>query len=242
MIKINNEGKLDDNKPMFVRSMFARIADNYDLMNRIMTFGRDSSWRREIIARANLNGSADILDLGTGTGDIACETVRQCPSCSIVGGDFTITMMRAGKESPEKAAIKWCGCDALCLPFPPETFDVVLSGFLFRNVLDVQQALDEQFRVLRPGGYCVTLDTTPPPDNLLKPVIRFYEHQIIPKLGKWVAGDASAYTFLPTSTAGFLSAERFAAVFVLSGFTEVGFVRKMFNSVAIHWAKKPATA
>lgn len=233
---------MNENKPKYVRSMFSRIARDYDLMNRVMTFGQDIRWRKELIQRANLQPAHKVLDLGSGTGDIAHVVGNACPGCQIIAGDFTITMMRTGKQQLEKSEIKWCGCDALALPFPDETFDTILSGFLFRNVDDILCALREQLRVLKPGGKCLTLDTTPAPAGTIRPAVLFYEQQIIPQLGKWIAGDAAAYRYLPESTAGFLSAERFAAAFNQAGFVEIGFTKKMLGTVAIHWARKPLAA
>lgn len=230
-----------ENKSGYVRNMFGRIAERYDLMNRIMTFGQDIRWRDELIHRANLANGMRILDLGAGTGDIASTVQRECPQCQIVAGDFTITMMRTGKQQPGKAGIAWCGSDALALPFPDETFDIVLSGFLFRNVDNIQRALLEQFRVLKPGGKSLTLDTTPAPTGMIRPVVLFYEQQIIPLVGKLITGDAAAYEYLPNSTAEFLPVERFAAAFALAGYQEIGFVQKMMGTVAIHWGSKPAS-
>lgn len=229
---------LNEEKPYYVRSMFARIADRYDLMNKLMTFGQDNSWRREMIARAALKSEEVILDLGTGTGDIAREAKQACPSCFVVAGDFTVTMMRVGQSAPKNYGINWCGCDAQDLPFPDASFDVVFSGFLFRNVSDIRRALAEQLRVLTPGGRFITLDTTPPKSDIIQPAIHLYEQRIIPLLGKWVSGDEAAYRYLPASTAGFLSAEKFAAEIFNAGFKNVGFVRKMFGTVAIHWGMK----
>lgn len=230
---------MENNKPVFVRNMFSKIAGRYDLMNRIMTFGQDRHWRKEMIQRAKLQPGARVLDIGTGTGDIARAVVKCCPDCQVIGGDFTITMMRTGKQKTAGHGFDWCGCDALFLPFPDESFDIVLSGFLFRNVGSIRKALLEQHRILRPGGRCITLDTTPAPSGAVQPVVLLYEQQVIPILGKWIAGNEAAYRYLPSSTANFLSAERFAAAFSRAGFVNVGFAPKMLGTVAIHWGEKP---
>jgi demethylmenaquinone methyltransferase/2-methoxy-6-polyprenyl-1,4-benzoquinol methylase len=146
-------------------------------------------------------------------------------------------MMRAGKKRPV-AHLHWSGTDALSLPFPAGSFDAVVSGFLLRNVSDLPQALSEQWRVLKPGGRIVSLDTTPPPRNLFTPLIQFHLHTLIPALGRLVAGDADAYRYLPDSTEGFLPAEDLAERLRSIGFLEVGFHRLMFGTVAIHWGIK----
>jgi demethylmenaquinone methyltransferase/2-methoxy-6-polyprenyl-1,4-benzoquinol methylase len=203
-----------------------------------MTAGQDIRWRREVIQRARLPESGCILDLGTGTGDLALEALRQSPRGLPVGADFTLEMMQVGKSRPGAGRISWIAADALALPFPTRTFDAVVSGFLLRNVTDLGRALAEQCRVLKPGGWLVSLDTTRPPRNLLTPAVKFHLHWVIPTLGRLVTGQAEAYTYLPDSTEGFLGAEQLAARLVTTGFREVGFRRLMLGTIAIHWGKK----
>lgn len=222
----------------YVQGMFSRIARRYDLMNRLMTAGQDVRWRREVVRRTGIPESGRLLDLGAGTGDLAWETRRQQPGSRPVAADFTLEMMRVGKSRPNSPSLDWSAADALYLPFLTETFDAVISGFLLRNVVDVPQALSEQYRVLKPGGRVVVLDTTQPTRNLLSPLINFHLHVIIPFLGRIIAGASEAYTYLPESTEAFLQAEQLAAYFNQAGFREVGFRRLMFGTVAIHWGKK----
>lgn len=222
----------------YVRGMFARIAPRYDLMNRIMTLGQDRRWRSEVIRRAALAPGDRLLDLGAGTGDLAGEALRRHPNCPVVAADFTIEMMQSGRLRTGAERISWTGADAQKLPFPDQVFDAVVSGFLLRNVSDLPGSLHELLRVLRPGGRMIALDTTRPAQNLLTPLINFHLHSIIPWLGRIVAGDAAAYTYLPDSTAGFLNAEQLAGRMSAAGFREVGFMRLMFGSIAIHWGLK----
>jgi len=134
--------------------------------------------------------------------------------------------------------LRFTGSDALNLPFPDNTFDAVTSGYLMRNVIDVKRAWQEQYRVLKPGGRVVCLDTTPPPHNLLYPFINFHLHVVIPTLGRLIAGASDAYTYLPDSTENFLPAEKLAERMTAVGFKSVQFKRLMFNTMAIHWAVK----
>jgi demethylmenaquinone methyltransferase/2-methoxy-6-polyprenyl-1,4-benzoquinol methylase len=224
-------------RAQYVQGMFARIAHRYDLMNRLMTAGQDVRWRIQVIHRAALPPGGCLLDLGAGTGDLAREALRQAPQSSAVAADFTLEMMLAGRDRQDRRLV-WAAADALCLPFPDEGFDAVVSGFLLRNVSDLPQALSEQWRVLKPGGRIVCLDTTRPPQNLLTPLINLHLHTVIPALGRLIAGDAEAYTYLPDSTQSFLSAESLAEHLRQAGFREVGFQRKMFGTVAIHWGVK----
>ena len=110
-------------------------------MNRLMTFGQDVVWRQYVVRQANLPAGGRLLDIATGTGDIADEGQRQVPDLRAVGGDFTIEMMQAGKRLPGREALRWVAADTLALPFPDATFDAVTSGFLMRNVIDVAGAV-----------------------------------------------------------------------------------------------------
>jgi len=222
----------------YVQDMFGRIAKRYDLMNRLMTAGQDTRWRREVIRKSQLPPNGQLLDLGTGTGDLAREGLRQEPSCTTIAADFTLEMMRVGKSRIPNPELKWTAANALCLPFPGDTFEAVVSGFLLRNVTDIQQSLKDQLRVLKPGGTMVALDTTRPAENKLRVLIDFYLHVIIPNLGRLITGEAEAYTYLPETTEAFLEAEQLADYMEQAGYNQVGFRRLMFGTIAIHWGKK----
>ena len=228
-----------EERARYVRRMFAGIAGRYDLMNRVMTAGQDVRWRRYVVAQAALPVNGRLLDIATGTGDIALEAVRQVPSVQPVGGDFTLEMMQAGKLYPERQMIQWVGADTLALPFPTGYFDAVTSGFLMRNVIDVEQALREQMRVLKPGGRLVILESSPPKKNLLRPFILIHLNYVIPLLGRLIAGSSEAYSYLPNSTKQFRSPEALAQAMGEAGLTQVGFKLFMFGTIAIHVGTKP---
>ncbi len=181
----------------YVQGMFNRIAHRYDTMNRLMTVGQDVRWRRAVIRRAALPANSRLLDLGAGTGDLAQEALRQHPDCLPTAADFTLGMMYQGRERPGANRIDWNAADALHLPYPDQSFDAVVSGFLLRNVSDIRQSLAEQYRVLKPGGRLVALDTTRPPQSLLTPLIKIHLHTIIPTLGQIISGERDAYRYLP---------------------------------------------
>jgi demethylmenaquinone methyltransferase/2-methoxy-6-polyprenyl-1,4-benzoquinol methylase len=221
-----------------VRRMFDRIARRYDLMNRLMTFGQDIRWRRKAVRRLSPVVGGRYLDLGAGTGDLAFEILDQAPAARVVAADFSREMMAVGRRRRGAAQVAWVVCDALRLPFASGSFAGVVSGFLMRNVIDVDECLQEQQRVLAPGGRAVTLDTTPPASGPFKPLVELHFQRVIPVLGRWVAGDAEAYRYLPDSTASFLPPEKLADRFQAVGFGEVGFARWKFWSVGIHWGSK----
>jgi demethylmenaquinone methyltransferase/2-methoxy-6-polyprenyl-1,4-benzoquinol methylase len=225
-----------DEKSHYVQNVFTRIAKRYDLMNRLMTGGQDIRWRKEVIRRAGLHPHACLLDLGTGTGDLAREAREQQPTARITAADFTFEMMRTGRKPGD--AFGWANADALYIPFPDQSFHAVVSGFLMRNVIDNQAALHEQFRVLKPGGRIVILDTTRPRRNLLSPFIWLHMHVVIPLLGTLLSGQRDAYTYLPDSTEAFLNAEELASRMAVAGFKKIGYKRVMFGTIAIHWGEK----
>ena len=219
----------------YVQDMFTRIASHYDLMNRIMTAGQDIHWREQVIQRARLNPNARLLDLGAGTGDLAREALKQQPKARVIAADFTLEMMRVGQRN---GSLPWSAADALNLPFGEKTFDAIVSGFLMRNVGDVQQALKEQYRTLKPGGRIVILDTTKPKRNLLTPFIWLHMHMVIPLVGRLVSGAGDAYKYLPDSTEEFITAEEMTARMAAVGFKKINFERLMFGTIAIHWGEK----
>jgi demethylmenaquinone methyltransferase/2-methoxy-6-polyprenyl-1,4-benzoquinol methylase len=223
-------------KSHYVQDIFTRIAGRYDLMNRLMTGGQDQRWRRQVIRRAGLHPKARVLDLGAGTGDLARAALAQQPTAQVTAADFTFEMMRAGRTPAD--LFGWANADALALPFPAESFHAVVSGFLMRNVIDSQAALGEQFRVLKPGGRIVILDTTRPKRSLLSPLIWLHMHLVIPLLGALLSGQRDAYTYLPDSTEAFLTAEQLASRMAAAGFKRTGFKRLMFGTIAIHWGEK----
>lgn len=223
----------------YVQQMFAGIAGSYDRMNRLMTGGQDLRWRRYVIDQANLPPNGRLLDIATGTGDIAYEAVSRDPTVQAVGGDFTIEMMQAGKRYPERRTIQWVGSDTLSLPFPSGYFDAVTSGFLMRNVIDVEGAFREQMRVTKPGGRVVVLESSPPKRNLLRPFILFHLNYIIPTLGKLIAGNSEAYTYLPDSTKMFRNPEALAESMRQLGFVNVSYKLFMFGTIAVHMGQKP---
>ncbi len=228
----------DKDQANSVRNMFAHLARRYDLANRWMTWGQDVKWRREVIDRARLPIGGKLLDIGTGTGDLALETLRRDKHILPIGTDFTPEMMLVGRNRPGGNLIRWLNADALDLPFNTETFDSIVSGYLLRNVVDIEKALVEQYRVLKPGGYMVCLDTTPPPKDFWHLPVRLYLRLVIPFIGGLVARDIHTYRYLPESTRHFLQATELAECMRKVGFKGTGFRKFMGGSMAIHWGAK----
>lgn len=236
-------------KDRYVNNMFARIAHRYDVMNRIMTAGQDRRWRKLLIERAQLPPNGNLLDIATGTGDIAFEALRQYPNLNqVVGADFTLPMMQVGQQRWAKenvqstsvngqdvaARLGWSGADTLHLPFPDNSFDAVTSGFLLRNVTSVSQALREQVRVCKPGGRILILEIPRPPDNLFGVLFRLYFHNVVPVLGGIISGQRDAYAYLPTSADAFMRPNGLETEMKRAGLHEVSHQMLMLNTVALH--------
>lgn len=223
----------------YVREMFSRIASRYDLLNRLMTFGRDVHWRRECIALLDPDPRSWIIDLGAGTGDLALEVASQHRQTRIVAADFTREMLQIGRQRDSERRVSWVLADALALPFKPDSFRAVVSGFLMRNLGNLEAGLAEQLRILQKGshdrdpGRIVILETTPP-KGFMKPLIAIHLRLIIPLLGALVSGDLQAYRYLPATTEAFLEADELADRMRSIGFHAVSYVRKMVGTVAIH--------
>lgn len=223
-------------KAKFVNQMFSKIALRYDRMNWIMTGGQYKRWNRKVIQILQICPGQTILDIGCGTGDLAFEAQKQCEDAVIIAGDFTLQMMMAGSQ---RGRMSFTAADAMLLPFDDASFDGAVSGYLARNVGDLDTALSEQRRILKPGGRIVILDTTRPGCNLFSPFIWLHMHLVIPLLGWVISGVGEAYQYLPNSSERFLLAEELAERLKKNGFVDVHFQRLMLGTIAIHWGSKP---
>jgi demethylmenaquinone methyltransferase/2-methoxy-6-polyprenyl-1,4-benzoquinol methylase len=227
-------------KAAYVRSMFARIVPRYDLVNRLMTMGLDRGWRRLTVELAQPRGAL-ALDLATGTGDLAIELVRQ--GCRFVAGaDFCPQMLTAAVEKTrptnDGGKMGFLAGDAQQLPFRDNTFDCLVNGFLLRNLSDLDSALREFRRVLKPGGRLACLDLTHPP-RALRPLLWPWFRLAVPMLGGLVSGDFDAYTYLPDSLRTYPDAQRLCAMLRDAGFADAAYRRLGAGTVAIHTAIKP---
>ena len=231
-----------EDKPVYVNRMFARIAPTYDLMNRVMTGGQDVRWREKLLDLCDLPAQGALLDVGTGTGDIAAAARRRLPHLTVVGVDFTYEMMAVGHMRAARAALPFLQGDTFRLPFPDNTFDAVVSGFLVRNVVDRVGALREQGRVTKSGGRVVCLETTPPSNSVLGPLFQVYFFRVVPLIGGLVSGDPDAYRYLPHSTVAFPAPGLFRHQMEQAGLQNVIYEELMLGSVAIHVGTKLNTA
>ncbi len=222
-----------------VKTMFDRLSGHYDLLNRLITFGFDKIWRRRVVQLTLLRPGGRLLDLGTGTGDIAVAAARKHPTVEVTAADFSYGMMKKGKTRPGGRLVRWCSADALELPFPDQTFDAVTSGYLIRNVANPIRAFEEQLRVVKPGGVVVCLETSPPKKNVLRPLILFHFKVVIPLLGRLIGGNKAAYTYLPDTTRGFMLPEQLTATMKTAGLESVRYHLFMLGTMTIHQGRRP---
>jgi demethylmenaquinone methyltransferase/2-methoxy-6-polyprenyl-1,4-benzoquinol methylase len=214
--------------PDAVRTMFDRIAPVYDVMNRVMTAGLDVRWRR-LAAEAVVRPGEAVLDAACGTGDLALAGLK-AGAGRVTGLDFSERMLdRARRKSSQ---VEWVHGDLLELPFEDGSFDAATVGFGVRNVADLELALSELRRVLRPGGRLAILEITRP-RGLVRPFFSLWFDRIVPLLGKVLPG-GSAYTYLPASVKRFPDAETLAELMRAHGLTDVRFRLLGGSIVALH--------
>lgn len=185
--------------PARVRTMFDRIAPVYDLMNTAITAGVDGRWRRAALAAAGLRPGDHVLDVATGTGKLALGAARVVgASGEVVGVDASNGMLTQARAAGRGSSVRWLEADAMAIPFDDRSFDVVTIGFGLRNLPDVDAALREMARVLRPGGRLVVLEIAEPPGGPARLLFVTWFRRVVPFLGR-LAGQPAAYAYLPDS-------------------------------------------
>ena len=220
-----------------VRAMFDRISGVYDRMNAVMTAGLDRRWRRRAADLAAVGPGARVLDVATGTGDLALELAgRVAPEGEVVGTDFSERMLeRARAKAPHG---RWEPANALALPYDDGAFDAATVGFGARNFSDLRAGLAEMRRVVRPGGRVVVLEITTPRKPPLSWFYAAWFDRLVPALGR-VAGDSDAYSYLPSSVRRFPGPEELAAEMAHVGLEHVRWILTAGGIIAIHVGERP---
>jgi len=230
-----------DQKADYVQDMFSRIAPRYDLMNRVMTLGRDQSWRRLVVKRAEIHAGARVLDIATGTADIALAA-QKANAGLVVAADFSYTMLKYARRKIKpwhgRHNVHLVTADGLHLPFPSNSFDAVVTGFSLRNVGDLDTFLREMTRVTKPGGKVVCLEITRPRQPFFRNLFAWYFGKVVPKIGGLISGNADAYSYLPHSVTIFVTPEELRVRMEDAGLNNVKFETLMLGTVAIHAGTK----
>ncbi|HYM14194.1 MAG TPA: bifunctional demethylmenaquinone methyltransferase/2-methoxy-6-polyprenyl-1,4-benzoquinol methylase UbiE [Dehalococcoidia bacterium] len=232
---VTEEGRRHRNRQ--IQAMFGRIVPRYDRMNRLMSFGMDGGWRRMAATAAEPRGMR-VLDLGTGTGDLARELTFHGAAC-VVGADFSPAMLSVAASRYAAIPINaWVAADGHHLPFADATFDCLTNAFVLRNLVNLPAAFREMTRVLRPGGRLVCLDITQPPHGIFSAMYRLYFNHIMPPLAGLLSGDRAAYRYLPNSLTGFPDADRLSDMLRDAGAQNVRCRRLAAGAVALHVADR----
>ena len=221
-----------------VEAMFDRIAGVYDLMNSLMTAGLHHRWRRRAVDLARVAPGDNVLDVASGTGDLAIElAARGGAGGSVIGSDFSEQMLdRARIKAPQ---LEWVQANALALPYEDDLFDAVTVGFGARNFSDLDAGLAEMVRVTRPGGRVVVLEITTPTRPPISTFFSLWFDRLVPLIGRF-AGDPDAYSYLPSSVRRFPDARTLAQRLSAAGLNEVAYLLTAGGIIAIHSGTKPA--
>ena len=230
---IGNTGTLEEPQ---VEAMFDRIAGVYDRMNTVMTAGLHHAWRRRAADLAQVRAGDRVLDVATGTGDLALELARRVgPGGAVVGTDFSERMLELAraKASAEGAGIRFEPGNALALHYRDGEFDAATVGFGARNFSDLERGLSEMARVVRPGGRVVVLELTTPQRPPLSTFFELWFDRAVPALGR-LAGDSQAYSYLPSSVRRFPGAPELAAIMARCGLQQILYILTAGGIIAIH--------
>lgn len=227
-----------------IRAMFGQIAGRYDLLNHLLSLGIDRRWRRRTVRLAAPAGDAPILDVCTGTGDLALAYWHAGPgSRRVVGADFCRPMLAIAREKCRRAGasrqLDLVEADAVSLPFPRDTFQVVCVAFGLRNVSDTGRGLAEMVRVCRPGGRVAVLEFSMPRGRLLRALYGWYFHRLLPRIGQAVAKNRQeAYNYLPASVGEFPQAEAMCRRMEAAGLDRVECHRLTFGVASLYLGVK----
>jgi len=217
--------------------MFTRIARRYDLMNSLMTGGRHHAWRRRVADTAAGAPGGPVLDLATGTADLAIAVRARTPGRFVAGADFSEGMLQVGRAKLRErrvARAQLLVADALVLPFRDGAFACVMSAFLLRNLEDLERGLAEMRRVTARGGRVVTLDIVRPAQPVWGAVFGAYFNRVVPAVGAVVAGDRQAYTYLPQSVDRFVTPDGLGELMEKVGLRDVSYRRFGLGTIALH--------
>lgn len=233
-----------NDKKSQIRTMFDNIAPTYDRLNHLLSMNIDRLWRRRTVAIVAEQSPRAVLDVATGTGDLALALARKLPDTRICGVDLSDEMLKvAGVKAVESgfgSRIELSQGDAEHLDFGDAVFDAVTVAFGVRNFEDIPAGLREMCRVLRPGGIAVVLELSTPRNKAFGALYNGYSHSVLPRIGGMVSSDAKAYEYLPASVDEFPSPDRFSGMMRDAGFAECRFESQSFGIATIFTGRKPA--
>lgn len=226
-----------------IQRIFSEVPQTYELVNHVLTFGLDSLWRRKAARIAAAGGGKLWLDVCSGTGEMAvCLSRLAGQNTKVIAADFSLPMLNKIREKPEGSKIFFTLADASSLPFPDCTFDLVTISLGTRNLNVRRETLIESFRefyrVLKPGGRFVNLETSQPPAGLMRKLFHLYVRLVVKNIGSLLSGSKAGYSYLSYTIPRFYRADELADIMRQAGFDEVSFNRVILGVAAIHEAVK----
>ena len=225
-------------KAGMVHGVFTRVASKYDIMNDVMSMGIHRLWKDAMMDWLAPRPGQRLLDVAGGTGDVSFRFLNRAPGASATVLDMTESMLVEGRQRAEAESMAerlgWVVGDAMALPFPANTFDVYTISFGIRNVTRVQDALNEAYRVLRPGGRLMVLEFSQLPNEGMQKLYDLYSFNVIPVMGQIIAGDRDSYQYLVESIRKFPDQETFAGMIRQAGFGQVKYRNLSMGIAALH--------
>ena len=226
-----------------VREMFDNIAPAYDFMNRAMSFGLHRLWLRRAVKALGDGAPLDVLDVATGTADVAISIARKYPQTQLTGIDLSEGMLERGRQKVDEAClggrIRLRQADCLHLPFADGSFDAVSVAYGVRNFERLADGYREMLRVLRPGGTLTVIELSTPTSKLVRPFYNFYTRHIIPLMGRLVSKDIRAYSYLPESIAAVPQRDGMTSLMADCGFADAAYRKLTFGVCTLYTARKP---
>ena len=220
-----------------VHEVFQKISEDYDRMNSIISLGRQDAWKRALVRSVTALRPRAVLDVASGTGDIALRLARVLPQARIVASDFSENMLAVAARRIEAAGVETIeiSCqDAMRMSFPDASFDAVTISFGLRNMPDYQQVIEQCVRVLRPGGMFACLDASYPTNPVVRPFFHLYFAHLMPWMGKVLVHAPDEYQWLADSTEAFLTKPELARLMENCGLGAVSYRSFMLGAAALH--------
>lgn len=232
----------DRDKHEQVQEMFDSIAPAYDFMNRAMTMGIDKLWRRRGVKQLKKGGVKHVLDVATGTGDLAVSIVKSIPGSSVTGIDLSDGMLAVGREKVKALGlddrIRFMQADCLDMPFDDDTFDAITVAYGVRNFERLIDGYREMYRVLKPGGMICVLELSTPRGIITRPLYNAYTRYVIPAVGRLISKDVRAYSYLPESIAAVAQGKDMCDIMTDAGFAEATFKPMTMGTCTLYVARK----
>ena len=230
-------------KTSFIQRVFSEVPETYELTNHILTLGLDIVWRKRAARIASMADGGQWVDICTGTGEMAAYLNRLSPNgTTICAIDFSLPMLEKAKRKPETERVNFVASDIKALPFPNESFDLVTMSFATRNInlnKDILiKSFAEFYRLLKPGGRFVNLETSRPPFSPIRMCFHLYVKLFVKSIGSRISGFRTAYAYLAKTIPRFYPPEELADIMRKAGFKKVTFQRHLFGVVAIHQGMK----